>query len=378
MRPELFRIPFIHFPVPGYGAMIVIAFLGGTWWMTRRAAKVKCDPDAVLSLALLALVFGWLGGRLFYVIHYWRTQFSHQPWQVINLTAGGFEVYGGVLLAAAVCIVYLFIRRLPVRLYADLTAPTLMFGMGVGRIGCFLVGCCFGATCPAWLPWGVQFPALSNAQTEQWEDRTASLPAELIIVTPSGLGLPVPHEILKMSDADLVRMKAKLTGMDADIDRARHSGNALSLEKTLAQRDYLESFIEHMDRFNVRPADLRALAERPEFKSAPVHPAQVYSAIGPILLAWVLNAYFYRRTRHGTVMALAMILYGIERFIEEITRADNPIDTFGLTISQGVSVAVVAGGILWWMILQKMPLRSNRPGIAPKNHPPAPPGSLPA
>jgi phosphatidylglycerol:prolipoprotein diacylglycerol transferase len=351
--------------------MIVIAFLVGTWWMTRRATKIKCDPDVVLSLALISLIFGWVGGRLFYVIHYWKTQFAHQPAQILNLTAGGFEVYGGLLVAAAACILYLLIRRLPVRLYADLTAPSLLFGMGVGRIGCFLVGCCWGAQCPELLPWAVRFPGLSGPQEQQWADRIVTIPAELIIVDPaSGLGLPIPQQILKFKDADVNRLQEKLAAMDKDIQKFRDAGNQPALNKALATRMGIEALFDHLARFETSLPELRSLAARPEMRSAAVHPAQIYSAIGPLLLAWLLNAWFFRRRRHGTVMALAMILYGTERFIEEMVRSDNPLDTFGLTVSQGVSILVVAGGVLWWWLLTMMPLRSSRPGIPVKNQPP--------
>ncbi len=371
MRPELFRLPGTSFMVPSYGAMVVIAFLVGTWWMTRRASKVKCDPDVVLSLALIALVFGWVGGRTFYVIHYWKTQFAHQPWQVLNLTSGGFEVYGGVLSASVFSILYLLIRRLPVRLYADLTAPSLLFGMGVGRIGCFLVGCCWGAQCPESLPWAVRFPALSSPQEQQWADRIVTLPADLIIIEPdSGLGLPIPNQILKLSDAEMDRMRTRLAGIDQEIQKARDSNNQLKLGKAMSTKLALEAVFAHLDRFQTTMPQLKALAARPEFRSAPVHPVQVYSAIGPLLLAWLLSAWFYRRQRHGMVMALAMILYAIERFIEEMVRTDNPLDTFGLTVSQGVSVLIAAGGVVWWLILLRMPLRSSRPGIPVKNQPP--------
>jgi prolipoprotein diacylglyceryltransferase len=74
----------------------------------------------------------------------------------------------------------------------------------------------------------------------------------------------------------------------------------------------------------------------------------------------LLSAYFYRRKRHGTVFALAMICYPVQRFIEEIIRLDNPRDTFGLTISQGVSVVLLVIGLVYWLILLQMPLRSPR------------------
>ncbi len=47
----------------------------------------------------------------------------------------------------------------------DVAAPAVAIGAAVGRIGCFLNGCCDGAVCS--LPWGVQFPAGSHAWMRQ-------------------------------------------------------------------------------------------------------------------------------------------------------------------------------------------------------------------
>lgn len=380
MRPELFTFPGTNFVVPGYSAMIVLAFLVGTWWQTRRASKVKCDPDVVLSLALIALVAGWVGGRLFYVIHYWDKYFSHQPMAILDLKAGGFEVYGGVIFAAFWCIVYLFVRRLPVRLYADLTAPTLLFAMGVGRLGCWFAGCCFGATCPDALPWAVEFPARSEAFIQHWQERRVTLPADLIVVAPDGQIAPVwtlAEPLLKQfPDGNVEAFETKLAEARKKVEKMPDSA---ARRKAATELSYAAALLDHFHEYGLTLKDAVGRAKDRALHSAKVHPAQIYSFVGPILLAWLLNAYFYRRTRHGSVFALAMILYGIERFIEEMVRSDNPVDTFGLTVSQGISVAVVAGGLLWWLILKAMPLRSSRPGIPVKKPvEPAAPGAQPA
>ena len=361
MHPELFKIPGINFVVPGYSAMIVVAFLGGTWWMCRRAAKVKADPDICLSLALICLVFGWLGGRTFYVIHYWKTQFASQPWKVLDLQAGGFEVYGGLITGAVLCVLYLWMKRVSIRLYSDIAAPTILFGLGVGRIGCFLVGCCWGAHCPPSLPWAVQFPAMSSAHQQQWEQRTATLPAELILVDPTGLGAPMPRQILKMSDADLERVRGNVAKADSAIAQAQAKGEVTKVAQLVGAKRGAYSLFDHFERWGTSPEKLRALADSGRFKSQPVHPAQIYSAVGPLLLALILNAFFYRRKRHGVVMAAAVLCYAVERFIEEAIRIDNPQDTFGLTVSQGISVGFLVFGLLYLAILQKLPLRSSAP-----------------
>ncbi len=361
MHPELFRIPGTNFMVPSYGAMIVIAFLGGTWWMSRRAAKVKADPDVVLSLALIALIFGWLGGRTFYVIHYWKTQFAHQPWEIINFNAGGFEVYGGLMTAAFCCMVYLWTRGLSIRLYADMAAPTVLFGMGVGRIGCYLVGCCWGATCSPSMPLAVQFPALSSAAQQHWDERLLALPAELIIVDSAGISMPMPRQLLAMKPADLERMEQRYREAQKTLQDPETSGNPYKAGRARAVISAIGAVKDHLQLHDTNFEGLRDLASLPEFRSRHVHPAQLYSAVGPLLLALLTSAYFYRRKRHGTVMLMAVVLYAIERFIEEFLRSDNPQDTFGLTISQGVSIGFLVFAALWWSILRNQPLRSPKP-----------------
>lgn len=361
MHPELFRIPGTRFMVPSYGAMVAIAFLVGTWWMCRRARKVKADPDICLSLALICLVFGWVGGRTFYVIHYWKSQFAQNPAQILNLTSGGFEIYGGLIVGAICCIIYLLIKRVSIRLYADLTAPTLLFGMGVGRIGCFLVGCCWGATCDPNLPWAVTFPALSSPQQQQWQERLVTMPAELILVDSVGIAVTVPQQMLKLTPEKTQQLREKLKRAGTTLAEAEAAGDQTKVARARFTEAGIRLVLDHMAVFDTSPEQLRELASSKSLRSVPVHPAQLYSAIGPLLLAALASAYFYRRKRHGTVMAMTMMLYAVERFIEEMIRADNPHDTFGLTVSQGISLGIFAFGLGWLLVLRKMPLRSPRP-----------------
>jgi phosphatidylglycerol---prolipoprotein diacylglyceryl transferase len=364
MRPDLFQIPGTSFTVPGYGFAILVAFLVGTWWMTRRAAKVKADPDIVLSLALIGLIVGGVGARLFYVIHYWQEQFANQPAQILNISSGGFEVYGGVLPAIIVGLLYLWRKGVSMRLYLDLGAPSLMFGMGVGRIGCFLAGCCWGATCPAHLPWAVTFPPAATPTQRQWQDRLVSFPADLLIIESTGIAVPAPRQVVNLKPEDLDRLREKQAKLPDAIAEAQAEGNETRLRQAEAMQAGLGIILGHLE--HTPPAQMQALLQRPEFRSVPIHPTQLYAAIGPLLMAALTSAWFYRRRRHGTVMLLALSLYAVQRFIEEYIRADNPRDTFGLTVSQGVSIALLCGMGLWYAILRQMPLRSPRPAFAVK------------
>ena len=100
---------------------------------------------------------------------------------MFDITAGRPEFYGGFIGAMVAILVYMKLSKVSIRLYLDILTPSLMFGMAMARIGCFLNGCCWGGPCPAHLPWTVQFPYASPAQYRQWEERQVTLPAELII-----------------------------------------------------------------------------------------------------------------------------------------------------------------------------------------------------
>ena len=85
------------------------------------------------------------------------------------MRSGGLTYYGGFLLALPVTVLYGVNKKVPIRLGMDIIAPCLMIGLGFGRIGCFLNGCCHGAECD--LPWAVRFPYYSNAYIDQFADQ---------------------------------------------------------------------------------------------------------------------------------------------------------------------------------------------------------------
>ncbi|MBM4021012.1 MAG: prolipoprotein diacylglyceryl transferase [Planctomycetes bacterium] len=150
-------------PIRGYGAMLLTAAAAGTWLSINRGRRAGIDADAVLGLATEVFLWGLVGARLFYVIEY-RDQFfaagmslSESLRNVINVAAGGLVVFGALPTAAVAA--WRFARWHgidPLRL-ADVIAPGLLVGLAIGRIGCFLNGCCYGGPCD--LPWAVSFPA---------------------------------------------------------------------------------------------------------------------------------------------------------------------------------------------------------------------------
>ena len=147
MIRELFHIG--SFSVSPFGLMLVLAFLASylqlRWGMKRLGVG---DEEDASALVFAAGVGGIVGAKVYYAVLFrdWRLLFDRS----------GLVWYGGFILGALAVLWTMRHRRLPGWPMADIAAPALAIGYGVGRIGCFLVGDDYGR--PTDLPWGVAFP----------------------------------------------------------------------------------------------------------------------------------------------------------------------------------------------------------------------------
>jgi phosphatidylglycerol:prolipoprotein diacylglycerol transferase len=226
------------------------------------------------------------------------------------------------------------------RWYLDILAPTIMIGLGFGRIGCFLNGCCWGA--PTKMPLAIRFPYGSLPFEDQWRtNHFVEVPAELILTTSDGTPFLLDHDTLKLTDDDLKKMMAT-------VDPKTSAGYRLAL------------IDGHLKAFNITLADMKKMIKDLNLKTVPIQPSQIYASLTAFIIAWVLSVYYWRRKRDGMVIAWLFVLYPATRIFEEMIRADNPHDTFGLTISQAISVAAIPAAFLFMLLLRKLPERSSR------------------
>jgi len=379
MKPVIFTIPGINWDVPGFGLMMTIAFLTAIWWATRRAVRSGANPDVILNLGFVGLIAGAVGCRAMYVIHYWD-QFRYRgnwldiAWAVVDVRRGGLEFYGGFVLTV-ICVVWWLwrVEKVSLRWYLDIVAPSAALGLAIGRIGCFLNGCCFGGVCD--LPWAVTFPYASNAQMEQWKAKLpgSELPQELLYTYAGGLTQPLPRESLAASDAELAaadaalkQNRAKLEELEAVLKKAGDAGERRRLEREAARlQRALGPAVKYSDirgnleRYGLTAAELRRLAA--QHRSLPVHPAQLYSTVTALVIAFFLNALYWRRTRDGQVICTLLLIEAPTRFLLEMVRTDNPHDVFGLlTISQFIALCMMLAGLIGLLWLQRLPPRSPR------------------
>lgn len=153
-------------PIFGYGFMLFIGFFSGAKLASIRAKQEGLPGDLIWDLTTWLFIPGIVGARLFFLIQYGDRVFSGVPphqwlWTAVNLSQGGIVLYGALLGGAAGYFSFCYFRRIRPLGLADIVVPSVFLGIGFGRIGCFLNGCCYGRFTT--LPWGVQFPEKSAA-----------------------------------------------------------------------------------------------------------------------------------------------------------------------------------------------------------------------
>ncbi len=141
MHPILFEV--FGKEIYSYGVMAALGFLAAvlTWlWMGRNENRPEgFAPD----LGFWLMASGIIGSRAAYVAANW-SHYRGAPLDIVRIDQGGLIFYGGLLLASAALVLFARRRRLPLWHVADFAIPGLAVGHALGRIGCFLNGCCYG------------------------------------------------------------------------------------------------------------------------------------------------------------------------------------------------------------------------------------------
>lgn len=217
MHPVLFSL--FEYDVSAYTVLIAIGFVFATAMGALWVRRVGQNPDVIVDLGLAAVVAGLIGARLLHVLadgYFWDyvhlcTDPARVSWPVLRseclgrlegvwdeaarvchparsdcwawaqVWGGGLTFYGGFVAATAAAL-WLFRRdRFPLWKGVDMGGMMVPIGLGLGRLGCVMVGCCFGKHCER--PWALRFPGDSPAS--EWQFR------EHLLETPFAESLPV-------------------------------------------------------------------------------------------------------------------------------------------------------------------------------------------
>ena len=154
-------IPYVVFetihlgPVPIYiwGVMQAIAFIVALLVGIYLAKEKKINPEHILNLIIICLIFGFLGARIFYVIQNWGDYKNF--FDIFKVWQGGMVFYGGFVVAFVAGLLYVWWKELDFWKMADIIAICMAIGLFVGRGGCFLIHDHMGVEMERAWPWGI-------------------------------------------------------------------------------------------------------------------------------------------------------------------------------------------------------------------------------
>lgn len=159
MNPVLFRIA--GFPVSSYYLMVMLAIVTGFFMVAKESDRLGLERDVTVNAAIVAAIAGVIGARIQHVIFDgFFPVYLQKPLAMFYIWKGGLAVYGGVIFALFLTLVYLHLKKKPLLKYLDMFSYPVALGMAFGRVGCYLNGCCFGkisSSCMGvrFLKWGI-------------------------------------------------------------------------------------------------------------------------------------------------------------------------------------------------------------------------------
>lgn len=175
------------FQIYSYGLMLALAFFTATLLAARRAPSAGLKSSDIMDMCLWLMISGLAGARFLFILlnlDYYR----ENPIESLMLWRGGLVWYGGLITAFVTAVIFLRIKRISSLKTTDLMAPYVALGQAIGRIGCFLNGCCYGK--PTSLPIGVVFETTKIAvhPTQLYESAAMMILFLVLVRRPAGQG----------------------------------------------------------------------------------------------------------------------------------------------------------------------------------------------
>lgn len=393
MQQILFHIPFTQgwfgmpdgVPLYGFGVMLFLCFvLTAMVWGPRRAVQVGLPKERLQDMAILLFVTGIAGARIVYMMQY-SDQFKGKNLlaEFFKIWEGGIVFYGSAIggVIGFLLFRHFVLKKLGVSVWklGDAVAPLIALGLAVGRIGCYLNGCCWGQValpeaqpvplaaemgqypllvCHAreqcvvpptdgkQLPqvWGVQTSTGFTTKVEYLLPNTGTQevkrPAEVTVVTAVEKG-SAAEAVLKPGDK-ILKVNGTAVGKNAEAGE-KTAGELLDPATWPRWKKDIQLEIQRGD--ETKPVSFTP-------KTVTLFPTQLYEVVSMALLILLLLAYQPFRRHDGQVLVLLMLGYGVHRWFNEAIRIE-PSYALGMTLSQWVSVGFVAGAIVLELYLRK-------------------------
>ncbi|WP_374773533.1 prolipoprotein diacylglyceryl transferase [Streptomyces sp. NBC_01310] len=149
-------------PLRGYAFCIIIGVFVAVWLGNRRWIARGGKPGTVADIAVWAVPFGLVGGRLYHVITDYQLYFGEgRNWvDAFKIWEGGLGIWGAIALGAVGAWIGCRLRGIPLPAWADALAPGIALAQACGRWGNWFNQELYGRATD--LPWAVEITAGPN------------------------------------------------------------------------------------------------------------------------------------------------------------------------------------------------------------------------
>lgn len=144
------------FPVRAYALAIILGIVAAIWIGERRWVARGGRPGDVQDIAIWAVPFGLVGGRLYHVLTDSQLYFGagDNPIEALYVWRGGLGVWGAIGLGAVGAIIGAKRKGIKLLPVLDALAPGVLVAQALGRVGNWFNQELFGR--PTDLPWGLE------------------------------------------------------------------------------------------------------------------------------------------------------------------------------------------------------------------------------
>lgn len=132
------------FAIRWYGLIITAGVVIAVILTLREANRRQIMSDDIIDLILWVLPSSIIGARAYYVL-FELPYYTQHPGDIIKIWQGGLAIYGGLITAVIVIVVFCRRRKIPTWLLLDIVAPTVLIAQAMGRWGNFMNQEAYGA-----------------------------------------------------------------------------------------------------------------------------------------------------------------------------------------------------------------------------------------
>ncbi|OLR94715.1 prolipoprotein diacylglyceryl transferase [Actinokineospora bangkokensis] len=154
---------FLTVPIRAYALCIILGIVVAIWWGEKRFQARGGAPGAVIDIAVWAVPFGLVGGRLYHVATDYYRYFGagKNPVDALRIWDGGLGIWGAIALGAVGAWIGCRRKGIPLPVFADAIAPGIVTAQAIGRVGNYFNQELYGG--PTSLPWGLEIYQRVNA-----------------------------------------------------------------------------------------------------------------------------------------------------------------------------------------------------------------------